>query len=305
MEHGCGNSLAISFLFTVKTFNVIIKNNYLGGFMKTTIRYSSELLPAEVEYDETKFDICAIPGDEKIAIKRLSDGVVLKILEGVGFIVQNKIYGQYNFVVSDYSKNLQDDRNEEELFHFVTNDYSDRLKLKNKFNVEGAWLYQIRIMDNLYLIKSHLDHEVYLYNMKDISQYYDDIYCDKELIEQFDGKVIFVKKEFYAYNNDEINDTLTYGINPETYEIVTSIWSDLQQRFIDIYTDEQKNELDEKMKANNYIGLRKDFSNADITIEYEVKKYLNLISKYIEPSLGIYKSHNEINQEFVKKMIRK
>ena len=102
-----------------------------------------------------------------------------------------------------------------------------------------------------------------------------------------------------------VSDTITYGIDPETFEIVTPIWSELQQRYIDIYTDKQVDKIQEK---NPFTNVKK-FSLVDNTIYFEIEKYLNILSGYFERTrtdkmyLDFFDS--EINEDFVKKFVRK
>ncbi|HPF83750.1 MAG TPA: hypothetical protein PLV83_06285 [Bacilli bacterium] len=98
---------------------------------------------------------------------------------------------------------------------------------------------------------------------------------------------------------------MTYGINPETYEIVTPIWSELQQRSFNVYTDEDRRQLTEKL-AKQLQFINKEVSNEKITIYFEVEKYLNIISEQLEPQNSIFVGFPEkINEEFVKKFTKK
>lgn len=106
-----------------------------------------------------------------------------------------------------------------------------------------------------------------------------------------------------SYRSDII-DTITYGINPDTLEIITPIWSEMQQRYISIYTHEQVDELQKNLnKAIN----TSDFSLGDITIYFEIEKYLDMLVSYISTQKKIYldSMESEINEDFVKSFSRK
>ena len=140
----------------------------------------------------------------------------------------------------------------------------DELRLRKQFDYDGSTLDQCRITDSSFMV----DQKGYggsIYNLKEKSKEFDYIYNDKK-INEIVGKNILMVSEIKRASTNLVSDTITYGIDPETFEIVTPIWSELQQRYIDIYTDKQVDEIQEKNPFSNV----KKFSLEDNTIYFEI-----------------------------------
>lgn len=228
--------------------------------------------------------------------------MVLKTFTNISFIIQTKINEINHFMVADYNKNLNDRSKSDELIHYI--DYGNpTLNEHKRLDIKSSCLCSTRIMDNVYLT-SFCDKEQ-LYNLKKESKRYDKIFWKNGLMDRFDEKTVLVNEKLYGEGKYDINDLLTYGINPETYEIVTPIWSELQQRSFNVYTDEDRRQLTEKL-AKQLQFINKEVSNEKITIYFEVEKYLNIISEQLEPQNSIFVGFPEkINEEFVKKFTKK
>lgn len=254
----------------------------------------------ELEYNPEQFSIEHIRNKNIIILRRLSDNVVLEVFnDNVGFIVQNNTNDQINFLVSEY----REDERYLKFKHYVAEKWSDQLLLKNEFNCSSVWLDEHRITDSSFIVEDSY-YGGRIYNLEQISDSFHRIYNDKKLNKYFSEKTLMVSKKIGT--GSEFVDTITYGINPETFQIVTPIWSELQQRFIKVYTKQQAEELNEKLKK---IGQEINFRHSldEITIYFEIERYLQLLPKYLEGPKQIYLDHMDsmVNEGFIKHFVNK
>lgn len=260
-----------------------------------------------LEYDKEKYDIEYVKTKNMIILRRLADNQILEIFsDAIGFIVQCDINEQTNFLVTDYSK---DDKSKEEKIkfkHYIDRNSSDSLYLKNEFECDSIHLESCRITDYSYLVEQSL-YGGALYNLDKKSKMFDQVYNDKQINGIIGDNTLLVSETLNACWNSKITDTITYGINPETFEITTAIWSELQQREISVYTKEQINEISKDLRKKGYWLNTQDYSLGDITIHLEVEKYLDKLAEYLERPESVYldSMHDKINENFVKKFIRK
>ena len=237
-----------------------------------------------------------------IILRRLSDNKTLEIFsDKIGFIVQCDLRGNTNFLMTDYS---EEDKNGNTLLkfkHYTDRNYLDSLLLEKTFDCSCAALSVSRITDSSYLVEQS-GYTGCIYNLNKKSKRFKRIYNDQKVKDFFNDNTLLVSEEISAFFRHDVNDTLTYGINPETFKITTPIWSELQQRYISIYTQEQAKKLMETK------GLFLNLENLDeITIYFEVKKYLNEIAKQFDRPQSVYidAMNSEINEKFVKKFVKK
>lgn len=256
-----------------------------------------------LEYDKEKYDIEYVKSKNVIILRRLSDKQILEIFnDKIGFIVQNDSYGETNFVITDYSEG------EKYIYlkHFVDKVYSDKLILKNQLECDCIDLQSCRVTDKSFIVEQDR-YSGCLYNLNRTSKRFDHIYNDKRISEIVGEDILMVSENKRALGNSDIKDTLTYGINPETYEIVTPIWSEMQQRYINIYTEEQMDKV-RKQLAKEYKNIDVETcSSSDITIHFEIGKYLEILASHFTRNDNIYLDfmENQVNKEFVKKFVRK
>jgi hypothetical protein len=247
------------------------------------------------EYDHEKYLIEKVttstsPVKTMTVIRRILTNEIIGVLtdEDIRFIVQSNESEATNFIVSSYV----DGKNK--LSHFV--DFGDQLVLKNEFISETMDIKKNRLTNSSFII-SQSDYS-YIYNLDKKSDNYDYIYNDERISNKLNNNAVMVKQKLTSYYNEFVSDTIYYGINPETFDIVTPIWSELQQRLIDVYTDQKVLELANK---------RFDQSLSEITISNEIVKYLDILGKYLDKPNEIYLDNfeGEINTNFVKKFIKK
>lgn len=255
-----------------------------------------------VQYDETKFDIVLIGDEKRIIVRRISDNVILKSFINVGFIVQTVVDGKNHFIVSEYSKAENKVDENMKLVHYIESPRSNTLKLVNEFDTDSIWLENNRIMDNAYIIGPNY-YSKKIYNLKNTSVAFKKVFSKKNITDRFDDKTILVNREMSASLNYQISDILTYGINLETLEIATPIWSDLQQRLFTVYTDEERSILNKKYIEKGYWGINEKLNNEEVTFHFEEQQYLDMLANHLERGQNVYKDLSEsmVNEEFIKK----
>lgn len=250
----------------------------------------------DLKYDKEKYSIEYSKSKNKIILRRLLDNQVLEIFsDKIGFIVQCNIEGQTNFLVTDYS---EVDKNGLLKFkHYTASNYSDSLELKDSFDCTCIDLSDCRITDSSYLVEQD-GYTACIYNLKQKSRRFENVYNDSEIKKIFNDNTLLVLEKVRADYRSDINDTLTYGINPETLDIATPIWSELQQRYINIYDQEQLDR--EGVFLSNMEDLRRR------VFYFEVKRYLNEIAKQLDAPQEVYINDGcdrKINKEFVRSFI--
>jgi len=253
----------------------------------------------ELEYNPEQFSIEYIKNKNILILRRLSDNVVLEVFDDtVGFIVQHDGEERTDFLVSKYDEK----KGKVSFIHYVEEKWNDQLLLKNEFSCSSTNLREHRITDSSFIVEDCMYH-ARIYNLETLSDSFDIIYNDKKLDEYFSEKTLMVRKKIGI---GEFNDTITYGINPETFQILTPIWSELQQRFINVYTEEQIDILDEQYRKKGSIINRK-FNLDEMTIYFEIERYLELLSRYLDEPKKIYLDCNEnmVNEGFIKKFVNK
>lgn len=259
----------------------------------------------DLKYDKGEYSIEYVKNKKLIILRRLTDNQILEVFsDKIGFIVQCNIGKQTNFLVTDYSEENKRGEILPKFKHYTDSGYSDSLQLKNTFDCASVHLSICRITDASYLVEQS-GYSSCIYNLEQKSKRFKRIYNDQKVNEVFNDNTLLVSEEVSASLRCDINDTITYGINPKTFEITTPIWSEFQQRYINIYTQEQVEKLKEKLSKKE---LFLDSENSDeITIHFEVKGYLNEIAKQFDRPQSVYRDATEtkVNEEFVKKFVKR
>ena len=258
----------------------------------------------DLEYDKDKYDFEYVKSKGVIILRRKSDNQVLEIFsDKIEYIVQSNTGNVTNFIVTDYSEVDKDGSRIFKIKHYVDTG-SDELSLRRQFDYDGSTLDQCRITESSFIVDQK-GCGGSIYNLENKSKNFDYIYNNKKISEIIGENILMVseiKRSFFG----ELTDRLTYGIDPSTFEIVTPIWSELQQRYIAMYTDKQVDELQEKYPFGN---IKKN-SLEDNTIYFEVERYLRLLTEvYLKEQITgrIYLNFNdsEVNEDFVKEFVKK
>lgn len=256
-----------------------------------------------LEYDNGEYDVEYVKNKNMIILRRLKDNKVLEVFnDNIGFIAQYNEPQQINFLVSEYLR--EDDT--VKLKHYVDTGFSDNLYLKNEFDCSSSLLSDCRVTNRSYLIEQN-GYSGIIYNLNRKSRRFERIYNEEKINKILDDNVLLVTEKRYAYFNNSIQDTLTYGINPESFEIVTRIWSELQQRYIELYTQEELEKLKENIGENLQILSIENYKLGQITIQFEVQKYLDELETYLSAPKSVYldSMQSKVNEEHIKKIIKK
>ncbi len=244
-----------------------------------------------LKYDQDNYDIEYVELYQKTILRRLADDKIIRIFDGkIGFIVQCNTDKYINFLVTtkrnDYGREVI------EFEHYVDSGHLMKMRV---FPCSSTELSALRLTDRSYLVGDNC-----IYNLEKKTESFKNIYHDQSIRDYFDENVLLVSEERNIFSfRDDLIDTITYGMNPETFEIVTPIWSDLQQRLIRLYSKEKVVQLNEEGKIyGTDVGT--------VTICFEVDQYLYLLAGYFDQPVGVYLDDEcNINKEFMKKFVEK
>lgn len=258
-----------------------------------------------LEYNNEEYDIEYVENKNVFILRRLKDNKVLEILsDKIGFIVQVNSYGVSNFVTTEYSE----DKEEIKFKHYIDRSSYDDFKLINEIDCDNIFISS-RVSDNSFIVEQN-GYSGSVYCLNGSMRRYDHIYNDKKINKIVGDNILMVSKEKRALGDSSLIDTITYGINPETFEIVTPIWSELQQRSIvvDKYSEDKERELRKKLFGeNSYVAItcQEDLDNRAIYVE--VQDYLNKLAMHMKRTDKVYTdvTEDKVNIDFVKKFVRK
>lgn len=233
-----------------------------------------------LEYDEKEYKIETIPSNllwfkgarNIFRVKRVSDDTVLQTYIGeISNIIEFEENGYNHFIVIDE----------------ISGDKEGSCELRHDIDINGcleiAGMYKCnscsQIKDGLFCLNMGEDN-IRLYNLVEISKPFSAIYTDKEVCELMGKNAILVSEEKKSKYDKNVVDTITYGINPNSYRMVTPIWSDLQQRYIDLTCFHS--------------------SFIDEFVEKEIQAPLDEIAKNMKKGPSVFTTTGEVNKEFVK-----
>lgn len=257
-----------------------------------------------VEYNNKEYNI-EYDNKDNVILKRLSDNKILDVFSDreLTFIVQYKTETEGNFLVTTYFK--KEDKSEKDLFRFShyttlnTRRSFTELDLKNCFDCYFINQDTDRITDKTFLIRQPEANFIYNIEKQTKSKNFNYVYLNGNVRKYFKDNTILVDE---VVIQQEIIDTLTYGINPETFKITTPIWSSLQQRFINIYTKEQVEKIQKELLEK--VSLVNNENLDEITIYFEVIKYLERLYTQFSIPNKVYIDNNKVNEEFVRKFVK-
>ncbi len=232
-----------------------------------------------IVYDAKKYKIIAIDALKKVAIQRLSDGAIVYISNQCpDYVIQINLENQTHFVIGEC-----DDDKCAKLNDYTLCEYRNYVELQKSFETDSCCIDDIRVGEHTFIVDTD-GYSCKLYNLKQLSKRYKRVYNDKRL--DF-GKNTLLVEEVVTGDYSNLTDKIRYLINVDTYEIVSNIKSEMQQRDIPIYTDPNNFNLD------------------DVTIHFEIERYLNLIPEKYYKGSNVYKGYDEINEEYVRSFKRK
>ena len=214
----------------------------------------------QLEYDEEKFEIIYVENLRKIVLKRKTDNAVLAIFDdNIGFLIEHDIYGSTHFVISD------------------ANDYKEEgIRLKHyRMGEDGLYLVYVKSIDDPRECACRIKDHYYI--------------VKKEILEQFEEPVLLVTD---VCKWGMLEDKITYGINLDTYDVVTPIYSKLQQRMIPLRT---KDWLNRSLPSN---------AKGPVTIHTDILPTLRRLDDYLEEPWELYNQDGQVNQEFVRKFTK-
>lgn len=261
----------------------------------------------ELQYDKSEYSIDVSEKDEIISLRRKKDDKVLKVFtDPISFLVQ---IGKEcpSFVVVTW-----DEKKQPKLTHFVDYESRNYLEKENEFDVNTVLLEEIRLTERSFIVNQN-NAGGKIFTVGNGSTYYDRIYKDRRINDIIGKNIVMVDEVKSGEKNKEIEDTLTYGINPDTKEIVTPIWSRLQNRLINLFTNDDIERIRNNRNSMNldycdYIYLNNadnSYGLGEATMHFEVDRYIELLENHIEKSDSIYEDDfdSRINENFVNKFV--
>ncbi len=253
------------------------------------------LNPILLEYNEEKYEFEYLKDYHVFLLK---DAITKKNLaifsDEIGFIIEHEINGTTHFIVSDRSE--YDFENEKGIYLKDYIELYQSLCLIKTYHVSSSDEKNLRIKDHYYKVETKKNGGC-IYNLKEKSNFYQELYSEEEILKLFEEPIILVSRVLQSDYNPDIKDKITYGINLDTFCIATPIYSELQQRFIPVVTTQNSS-------FNRTISIPLEKREA-MTIEKEIMNTIYDLEFYLEPIPGIYLKDNTLNQQFVRKFTKK
>ena len=193
-------------------------------------------------------------------------------------IEYNKNFGQIyqinygkekRFIITAY-----DDKNKKNKMYCYGDNGNGKIYLLRIFNINSLNINDIRINDNNFLVEQeNYGGKVYNIELDKKSKFFDIIF------EYENNGKLFVSENVVDNRIGKINDVISYGIDLSTLKIVTPIWSNLQQRSINLYNEiDINNKKIEYSNSSYYTYCTDDIETT--TINFEVQKYLDIIADH-------------------------
>lgn len=238
-----------------------------------------------LEYDDKEYEIEYVPegkvsslNKNKLFILRRKGGnKIIKVFTGnISFIVQCRDQDNNHFLVGSSSNTMMGIKGN--ITHYIDN-LDDELIRITDLSCNDVSLNNVRMKDNVFLIYEK-GYSGYLYNLKESSKRYSRVYDDEVVKSIMGDNILLVSEERNSRYDKDLKDEITYGIDIDTFDIKTPIYSKLQQRYIDSNGDGEN------------------------TINSEIQAVLDIIPSYFEKDSSVYfSSSNSVNREFVKKFL--
>ena len=158
------------------------------------------------------------------------------------------------------------------------------------------YVLQINLENQTHFVIGECDNECVKLNDYTLCDYQNYV----ELQESFETDSCYI--DDIRVGEHTLTDKIRYLIDVDTYEIVSNIKSEMQQRDIPIYTEEDRKKLKEKLlEEGNFLNPNCNVEN--VTIYYEIERYLNLIPEKYYKGQDVY-NYSKINEEYVRSFKR-
>ena len=250
----------------------------------------------DLEYDENKYliDYYSDHSDGKrkdnYYIKRLSDNKTIGVFSGTILDINQK---DNIFLVASYDTSLKGQGCQ---VNYYSDGGKEKLERLSSYSCRG---YRKVSNKTVYLEKDN--YNGFLCNDKGLSNYLSKVYVEEGISELLSNDVVLVSEERYARSDRSIKDTITYGIDPDTFEIKTPIWSDRKEDYIRILTEEECLKREEELSNRGKYFTSNNMSLGYKTIELEIQSALDEIALRKKHGPSVYiPGTNSINKEFVK-----
>jgi len=264
--------------------------------MKKTIQRNNHN-NIDLEYDETRYNIefySSCKEDtkaDKIIIRRLKDDKIIRVFDGnITFIYQTYISSTITSDTTAHYVICSTENDGSRIFnHYIECD--SQLWLEESFNSYHIFLDSAKVGEKSFIISEDANN-LFLYNLEKKSNKFTGIYtaessCRKErkAAKSLGENVLIVTM---SKKVGKFEDKLTFGINPDTFKIVTPIWSEFQEKVIPIYTDDQVMEYAKTSRDFAYYQYQNHIEettydvHGNVTIEAEVTDYLKRLNNRIQ-----------------------
>ena len=240
----------------------------------------------EFEYDESKYKFEHFTtGETKepkdvVVIRNKDTNEILHIFDGrISFVSQqyDKVHHRNSFIVGRIFGDFKD-----KMDHYI--EYDNKLRKDKTFNLNLLSYFpeQVKINNSSYIYMD--DKKFRIFNLDRSSDSFDHIYnpnwnsrvYKEDLVKTIGENTVIVEQ---THKMGLYQDEITYGIDANTFEIKTPIWSKLQGKIIQLYDKEKAKEY---IKKHQYMcthiygvsDISDDFAG-QTTIIAEVIGYLD------------------------------
>lgn len=290
-----------------------INKDFIMGFIpspepgiimkKETIEIDGRTI--DLEYDEKHYSIDHFIDKDNtyVIIKDIVSNEIVKVFkEPVSFIVQVIDEKQFE---SHFIVGICNEFDNCELRDYAEDSTDWPLHLMREYEIDDPNLSEVRLSEKSFKVNQGGDR-IFTVGNRLLSDNYERIYNDKK-VENVVGNNFVLVDQKLRIDKTNLEDMITYGIDPDTRKINTPIWSRLQNRLINIYSEEEIKKLKESKEEWNsteFSALYLDDDKAKATIYFEVYSYLQKLSENIKPVDKVYlDSTGKVNKKFVNKFV--
>lgn len=177
-----------------------------------------------LDYDTSIYDF--IHQDNTIILRKYKEEILKVFPEDLSFIVQTQMDGKSHFLVADRKCSKKNNQALTKVRHYI--DSYPAIKnltdfhLEREFDCKETNIEECQLTERSYIIKQKDDKKV-IYNFKKATIAFDEVYNDENLRELLGENKVLVSEKLYAPHSQFIEDTITFGINPDTLEENTPI----------------------------------------------------------------------------------